>query len=280
MSATSSVDGPDLFAHLQGLPPVEVVYTDLDGTLLGRDGSVLHDAHGAPDDRAVQALVAAARAGVALVGVSGRSARMLEQNARLLGLDGAIAEVGAVIIRGRQHHFEWGEAPRGFADNPRQTLDAVGAADVLFELYPDDLRYYDPWDHGREGDCLLVGLVDTERCDRALAEAGIGWAKIVDNGLTRGWPGRDDVRAYHLVARGVGKASAVADDLAARGIASEQAMAVGDSLEDQTMAEAVGTYVMVGNGHGEAGGNRFAVSGRNGAGVAEAIQAALAVRPS
>ncbi|MEE8601678.1 HAD family hydrolase [Euzebya tangerina] len=275
MSTTSSVEGHDLFDHLHDLPPVEIVYTDLDGTLLGRNGSVLHDADGAPDDRAVRALVAAAQSGVAVVGVSGRAARMLEQNARLLGLDGAIAEVGAVIIRGREHHFEWGEAPRGIADDPRQTLDAVGAADVLFELYPDDLRYYEPWDQGREGDCLLVGLVDTGRCDQALAEAGIGWAKIVDNGLTRGWRGRDDVRAYHLVARGVGKARAVADDLIARGIPADRAMAVGDSLEDQTMAEVVGTYVIVGNGHGEPGGNRFTVTGRNGAGVAQAVTAAL-----
>ena len=265
----------ELAAHLRQLPPVEVIYTDLDGTLLGARGSFLHDADGNPDDSTARALVAAKQAGIAVVGVSGRSAAVLANDARVLGLDGAIAEVGAVIIRDRVHHFNWGSSPTDLAENPRKTLDAVGAADVLFDLFGEDLRYYRPWDDGREGDCLLIGLADTTRANTALDDAGIGWAKLVDNGITSGWPGRPEARAYHLVARGVGKAAGLAADLRARGLDAASALAVGDSVEDQTMATEVGTYVIVGNGHGESGGNSFSVSGHNGAGVAQAIRAAV-----
>ncbi len=265
-----------LAAHLARRPLVRVVYTDLDGTLLGRDGSVLADADGRPTLQAVTALVQAARAGVAVVAVSGRRASTLQQDVRILGLDGGIAEVGTVIIRDGTHHLRWGECPRDLGPTPRAALAAVGALDVLMEALGADLRPYAPWDAGREGGFLLHGAVDVAQADRLLAQAGIGWARLVDNGRSGGWEGRE-VHAYHLVARGVGKAAALSEDLAARGLAPDQALAVGDSLEDQTMAGSVGTYVMVGNGHGAEGDNRFRVSGRNGDGVAQAISAALDV---
>lgn len=267
-----------LLAHLRTMPPVEVVYTDLDGTLLGAGGSVLADADGAPSLEAVEALVAVARAGIAVVAVSGRRATTLGHDARLLGLDGAIAEVGTVIIRDGVHHVRWGECPRDLGDTPRAALEAAGALAVLLGAFGDDLRTYRPWDEGREGGYLLHGRIDTAVADERLDAAGIGWARVVDNGRTGGWPGRDDAHAYHLVARGVGKAAALAEDLADRGLEPAQALAVGDSLEDQTMAEAVGTYVIVGNGHGDPGPTRFRVEGRNGAGVAQAVRAALAAR--
>lgn len=211
--------------------------------------------------------------------MSGRQAASLEHDVRILGLDGGIAEVGTVIIRGGEHHLRWGECPRDLGPTPRAALQRVGALEVLLDHLGEDLRPYAPWDEGREGGYLLHGLVDVDRADGLLAAAGIGWAKLVDNGRGGGWEGRD-VHAYHLVARGVGKAEGLVEDLADRGLTPDQAMAVGDSLEDQTMARVVGTYVMVGNGHGRVGGNRFQVSGRNGEGVAQAIRSAMDADPS
>lgn len=268
-------DDSSLGAHLRTQPAVKVVYTDFDGTLLGRGGSVLSDAAGRPSISAAAALVAAAKRGVAVVAVSGRRAESLEADVRLLGLDGAIAEVGTVIIRGGAHHFEWGECPQDLAPTPRGALQAAGALDTLLAHFSNDLRPYEPWDAGREGGYLLHGRIDTATAETVLAEAGIGWAKVVDNGRAGGWPGRDDVHAYHLVPRGAGKAAALADDLRDRGLKADQAMAIGDSTEDLTMASEVGTYVVVANGHGSEGDNRFRVRGRNGDGVAEAITAAL-----
>lgn len=267
-----------LLTHLRTMPPVEVVYTDLDGTLLGAGGSVLADGDGAPFLEAAEALVAAARAGIAVVAVSGRRATTLGHDARLLGLDGAIAEVGTVIIRDGVHHFRWGECPRHLGDTPRAALEVAGAMGVLLDAFGEDLRTYDPWDEGRQGGYLLHGRIDTAVADELLDASGIGWARVVDNGRSRGWPGREDAHAYHLVSRGVGKAAALAEDLADRGLDAARALAIGDSREDLTMADAVGTYVIVGNGHGEPGPNRFRVDGRNGAGVAQTVRAAIAAR--
>ncbi|CAN5507835.1 hypothetical protein BH23ACT9_BH23ACT9_14780 [soil metagenome] len=267
-----------LLDHLRDLPDIRIIYTDLDGTLLGRAGSLLADADGNPSVGGATALVAAARAGIAVVAVSGRRAATLDHDARLLGLDGAIAEVGAVIIRDGGHHYRWGECPTDLGPTPRAAMQSAGALDVLLGAFPLDLRTYAPWDAGREGGFLLHGHVDVSVADRLLDEAGIGWARLVDNGVTGGWDGRDVVHAYHLVARGVGKAPALVEDLADRGLVAAQALAIGDSVEDQTMAAAVGTYVLVGNAHGSPGGNCFQVEGRNGDGVAEAVTAVLDAR--
>lgn len=269
------VKSDPLTRHLQGLPAVRVIYTDLDGTLLGRGGALLKDAQGRPSISTAAALVAAARKGIAVVAVSGRRAASLAQDVRLLGLDGAIAEVGTVIIRDGTHHFEWGRCPPDLALTPRGALEEAGALSVLMGSFEGELRPYAPWDAGREGGYLLHGLISVDKANAVLEETGIGWAKVVDNGRTGGWEGRDDVHAYHLVPHGVGKAVALADDLQDRGFTADQAMAIGDSEEDQTMAAEVGTYVIVANGHGTAGDNRFRVRGRNGDGVADAITAAL-----
>jgi hydroxymethylpyrimidine pyrophosphatase-like HAD family hydrolase len=268
---------PALADHLRALPGVAVLYTDLDGTLLGPGGSLLTGPDGLPSVRTAAALVDAAAAGVTVVPVSGRRRTQLQNDARLLGLGSCIAEAGGVIVREGAVHYEWGEAPRGVAGNPHDTLESAGALAVLLETFAGDLRPYEPWCRGREGGMLLHGRVEVAAANAALADAGCGWAYVIDNGATAGWPGRE-VRAYHLLPRGVGKARAVADDVAQRGILPEAAVAIGDSLEDERMAAAVGTYVRVANGHGAGGPNCFRAAGAMGDGVAEVVAALLRAR--
>jgi HAD superfamily hydrolase (TIGR01484 family) len=259
-----------LAAHLRSLPPVAVLYTDLDGTLLGPGGSLLTAPDGTPSARAAEALVRARAAGITVVPVSGRRAASLQVDARLMGLSDAIAEVGTVIVRGGERHYEWGDCPRELADTPREALRACGALDALLGAFAGDLRPYRPWDADREGGHLLHGRIDVEAANEVLERAGCGWAQIVDNGRGGGWEGKD-AHSYHLIARGVGKAVAITDDLAVRGLRRDEAAAVGDSMEDRTMAEAVGTYIQVANGHGEVGGDVFGVPSAMGAGFAEAV---------
>jgi phosphoglycolate phosphatase len=267
----------DLTAHLAALPPTEVLYTDLDGTLLGPGGSLLTAPDGTPSVRAAQALVDAAAGGLAVVPVSGRARVQLQTDTRLLGLSGCIAEAGSVIVRRGAVHYEWGEAPEDLADTPHDALEAAGALSVVLDRFPDDLRLYEPWSSGREGGHLLHGVIDVAEANRVLEEAGLGWAYVVDNGRAGGWPGRE-VHAYHLLPRGVGKAVAVRDDLRDRGVAAEAAAAVGDSHADAEMAEVVGTYLQVANGHAALGRNRFGLSAAMGHGFAEAVAALLAGR--
>lgn len=267
----------ELAAHLAGLAPVRVCYTDLDGTLLGPGGSLLHGPDGHPSARAAQALARADEAGLTIVPVSGRRRGQLENDARLMGLRDCVAEAGGAILRDGTLSYEWGECPQDLAANPHDALVAAGAVDALLDAFAGDLRHYEPWHEGREAGHLLHGLVDVDEAAAVLSEAGCPWAYLVDNGATGGWPGRQ-VRAYHLLPRGVGKAAAVADDLAARGLAPEEAAACGDSLEDLTMARVVGTYVMVANGHGDIGEGIFRVPGAMGHGFADTVDALLAAR--
>lgn len=253
---------------------VQVLYTDLDGTLLGPGGSLLTAPDGAPCARAADALVAAARAGLTIVPVSGRRRTQLENDARLLGLSDCIAEAGAVIVRGNTVHYEWGECPRGKARNPHDTLERVGALALMLDAFAGDLRLYEPWHEGREGGHLLHGDVDVSAANHLLMERGIGWAYLIDNGATGGWEGRQ-VRAYHLMPRGVGKAIAVADDLRARGLDPDQAAAVGDSVEDATMAAHVSVYFRVANGHPVEGVDDLTTPGAMGAGFADAVEMLL-----
>jgi 3-deoxy-D-manno-octulosonate 8-phosphate phosphatase KdsC-like HAD superfamily phosphatase len=76
----------------------------------------------------------------------------------------------------------------------------------------------------------------------------------------------------------VGKAIAIADDLADRGVGPARAAAVGDSVFDATMGDVVGTYLQVANGHAALGGNRFGLRGEMGEGFAEAVGVMLATR--
>ena len=263
--------------RVRGLADVEVIYTDLDNTLLGPGGSLLTSAAGAPSARAAEALVAAAAAGIAVVAVSGRALAQLRNDLRLLGLADGIAEVGAIVVRDGHIHHEWGACPRDLADNPHDALVAAGAVDALLAAFARDLRHYAPWHLGREGGHLFHGDVDVGAANRVLAEAGCAWAVLLDNGATEGWPGRE-VRAYHLVPRGVGTAVAVADDLTARGLRADQAVAVGDSAEDLTMAPVVGAFFMVANGYATDDVHVVRTPGAMGDGFADAVAEVLAVR--
>lgn len=262
----------DLAAHLSALPPIAVLYTDLDGTLLGPGGALLSAPDGRPSLRAAAALVRAREAGITVVPVSGRRASSLAADARLMGLADAIAEVGTVILRAGTITYNWGECPRRVADTPRAALGAAGAPQALLRSFGGSLRPYDPWDAGRQGGYLLHGTVDVAEAAAVLRRAGCGWAHLVDNGSGGEWDSRT-VHAYHLIARGVGKAIAIADDLHARGLQRGQAVAIGDSPEDRTMADAVGTYVQVANGRGQRGDDLFVVPGAMGDGFADAVAA-------
>ena len=68
------------------MPPVlRCVYVDLDGTLVGRGGSLLHDAEGNVSLMGARALEAAHRADVEVVPVSGRRRDTVREPARAMG---------------------------------------------------------------------------------------------------------------------------------------------------------------------------------------------------
>jgi hydroxymethylpyrimidine pyrophosphatase-like HAD family hydrolase len=121
----------------------------------------------------------------------------------------------------------------------------------------------------------------------ALDGAGYGWLEVLDNGvIRRTFPSLDvpEVRAYHLVPRGVSKASAVRVHRELRGFPQEETAAVGDSLSDLMVASEVGSVFLVANGVQAVGDaadgmeHVYATPSPAGDGFAEAVEALLAGR--
>jgi hydroxymethylpyrimidine pyrophosphatase-like HAD family hydrolase len=231
--------------------PLRCVYVDLDGTLLGRNGSLLHDADGAFSLLAVRALEACARAGAEVVLFSGRRRANVENPARLIGQPSFIYEAGAVLVLdGEEEYLTGGLVPVDGRTIHDQIADS-GAPALLLGHFAGRLEYHDPWHLGRDISHLFRGEVDAFEADTLLDEHGHGELRLVDNGAIQ--PRRMGIaverpRAYHLVPRASSKARAVARHQQARGYAPEDCIAIGDSREDLGAAEAVATFWLVANG--------------------------------
>jgi hydroxymethylpyrimidine pyrophosphatase-like HAD family hydrolase len=225
---------------------VSVVYTDLDGTMVGPKGSFFAAEDGSLTLDAAQALLDLHTAGVTLVLVSGRTRPQLVEAAAIFGADGFIGELGAIVgwDQGRQSEILRGAMPEQFAQVPEELLHELIAA------FPGRLELHTPWHTGRELDVMLRGKVDVPTADAWLHAAGFGWLSMRDNGLIARhlMPGLGvNPHVYHLVPAGVGKGEAVAWDLKRRGIDPADAIAIGDSTSDLTMARHVGQLHLVAN---------------------------------
>ena len=96
-----------------------IVYTDLDGTMVGPRGSFWHTAGRDLTADPAAALLELHRAGVPLVLVSGRTFEQVIEAARIFAADGAIAELGATVGLGRRPRHA--PAPRRAARGVRRT---------------------------------------------------------------------------------------------------------------------------------------------------------------
>lgn len=261
-----------------------VVYTDLDGTLLGPGGSLFAAPGGVVEPRAAQALASLGEAGVGVIPVSGRTAPHVWELARLVGSADYIAEMGGIVGLDRDR-----ERVRSFgaytgSSTPHREMAESGAAGLLLDTHPGRLEPHAPWAFlPRECSMLFRGHVDTAAAGAMLAEAGSGWLDLVDNGvIPRAFPGLevDEVHAYHLLPRGVTKAEGARIHRERRGLAPEECIAIGDAPSDAGLAAEVGAVFIVENGRaaveaaGEVPGNVFVTDASHGAGFAEAVAAA------
>ncbi|HZD68698.1 MAG TPA: HAD hydrolase family protein [Actinomycetes bacterium] len=269
---------------LEALAPA-VLFSDVDGTLVGRGGSLLADLDGTPTLAAAEALVAARRAGLEVVLVSGRTRAQLFETGRLLGLRDAIAEMGAVLLRDGRAELQWGETPRDLGETPAEALERSGALRTVLDRFAGRIEPHAPWHQNRQGTALLRGQVEVAEVDAALAAEGLGWARLLDNGRLRGpYPhlGPGETHAYHLLPAAVSKAATAAAYLAARGLGPRQAAAVGDGPADLELADAVGAMFLVANGAwaaAEAGERQVVVTQSSaGRGVAEVVRALCTAR--
>ncbi len=252
---------------------VRCLYLDLDGTLLGRAGSLVHNGEGAVSIEGVRGVQTCLRAGVEVVLMSGRRRAQVFEDARLLGQSSYIYEAGACVVLEGEEHWLTGELLPGELTIAEQ-IELSGAPSLLLEHFTGRLEYHEPWHTEREVSHLFRGLVDASEADRLLAEGGHGDLRLLDNGVvsrrSAALAELSHVRGYHLVPAGASKAGAVAFHRRARGYAREDTFAVGDSREDLACAAHVDAFWLVANAVERDPSMREAIASHDNVRVAEA----------
>jgi len=266
---------------------IRCVYTDLDGTLLGRGASLFRDAEGAFSLMPARALEACHRAGAEVVLKSGRRKAQVMEDARLLGQTSYIYEVGCGIVIDGEEEFLTGDLQPRDGKTVHRLIEESGAPQLLLDTYAGRLEPHAPWHEGRQFSHLLRGLVDTGEANALLEEHGHGELRLVDNGTISPKETLIDLEgpphAYHLIPKVASKAAAVARHMRARGYSPGECIAVGDSREDIGVAEHVGRFFLVANALDRDPGitqgapaNVEVTEGRNGDGFYEAVIRSLA----
>jgi hydroxymethylpyrimidine pyrophosphatase-like HAD family hydrolase len=227
---------------------VRCLYLDLDGTLLGRGASLLHDGEGRVTLEGVRAVQACLRAGVEVVLMSGRRRVQVHEDARLIGQSSFIVEAGACLVLDGEEHWLTGSLLPGELSIAQQIEDS-GAPALLLERYRGRLEYHEPWHVGARSHICSGGLVDAFEVDRVLAEHGHGDLRWSITAPSRA-RARRGAAAGAWLSPGPGgrpKARAVAAHRQARGYERALTFAVGDSREDLACAGEVGAFWLVAN---------------------------------
>jgi phosphoglycolate phosphatase len=230
--------------------PLRCVYTDLDGTLLGKGASLFRDADGGFSLAQARALEACQRAGVEVVIMSGRREPQVAEAARLMGQSSYIYEAGCAFAIEGETTLMTGEMEPNEDGTIYEQIEQRGIPRMLFDHFHGRLEYHAPWHHGRVLSHLFRGKVDVDEANALLGEHGDDDLRLLDNGaIGRPMPTVDGrTHAYHLVPRLVSKANAVSAHARARGYDPGECIAVGDSIEDLEVAAAVGRFFVVANG--------------------------------
>ncbi len=221
---------------------IRCVYTDLDGTLLGRGASLFRTAEGEITLLSARALDASHRAGAEVVIKSGRRRAQVMEDARLLGQTSYIFEVGSGLVIDGETTFLTDDFEPRDGETVHAQIAAGGAPDLLLRHYAGRLEPHAPFHLDREVSHLFRGSVDADEANELLVAEGHAAVRLVDNGQIG-----PNTHTFHLIPADVSKARAVAAHMRARGFAREECVAVGDSREDLDVAAVVGRLFLVSN---------------------------------
>lgn len=264
MAASYSV----LPLHAEGelrerLARVKYVFTDLDATMLAPGSCVLRDNDGNPSTKLVEAVVALAKAGIQVVPTSGRNRTMIHEDARVLGLNSYIGEMGGLVmfdLKANDWEYLTGEMPYDPACGltPHQVIEQMGLCDAILERWPHLIEYHNDMSTGykyREVTIGMRGEVPDAEVQAMLDEADCGLLWANNGGLTHvskpttlELPEGVAGHAYNICPRGLTKGAAIERFRERLGIAREETLALGDSESDFYMADAVGIFCLVENG--------------------------------
>src|SRR3954470_2705976 len=158
---------------------VRIVYSDLDGTMVGPGGCFFRAEGSRVDLEPAHALADLLLADVPLVLVSGRTRAQLVEACGIFGADGYVAELGALIgwRGGTEAELLRGSMPDTLDSVPEKLVEA------LLARFAGRLEFHSPWHLGHEIDVMLRGQVDVLEVEDWLSQQGYAWLRLRDNGV-------------------------------------------------------------------------------------------------
>jgi hydroxymethylpyrimidine pyrophosphatase-like HAD family hydrolase len=254
--------------HAQGalrerMAHIKYVFTDLDATMLAPGSCMLSDNDGNPSTKLVEALCALKRAGIEVIPTSGRNRTMIHEDARLMGLNSYIGEMGGLImldLKANRWEYFTGDLPFDPESGltPHQVIEQTGVCERILNRWPHMIEYHNDMSTGykyREVTVGMRGSVPNDEVQAMLDELGMGlvWGSNgflthVSKPTTLDLPEGVHGEAYNIMPTGLNKGAAIERFCAARGIDRSETLALGDSESDYFMADAVDMFCLVENG--------------------------------
>ncbi|MBR2521909.1 MAG: HAD family phosphatase [Coriobacteriales bacterium] len=241
----------------EALSKIEVIYTDLDGTLFAPGGRLLVDYSGKPSFATAKAIVKLQEVGIKIVIITGRSRNQGNEIMKILNADCFIGEMGTTKQenQNRPHEivydtgdYEWDSARYA---TPHDAIEASGAIEALLERYPGKIEPNLPWSLGRDVTVSLRGCIDMDDARAFLKERGFA-LDILDNGamtnVKHNLVDCETVNGFHIVPANTSKALGISRDMTQHGYSPNEVVAIGDGFSDVMMGDFTGSFVLMANG--------------------------------
>lgn len=249
------------------LRKVRYVITDADGTMFTGAKATVNTA-GEPSAELVETLVELTKAGVGVIPCTGRNRAMIQEDARVLGFPGWIAEMGGVLCTRQSSNPEWhyftGTMPYDEASGktPHDVICETGVIDEMLARWPGHLETYH--DNGigfeyREVTVALRGDAPEDDIQDMLDHSGLP-LYLSDNGMVDHISGASElvcdharpegIHTYHITPAGVSKGSGILRFIELAGLEPDEVLGAGDSPADCVIADAVSTFLFMCNGLG------------------------------
>lgn len=253
------------------LARIRYIFTDMDGTMI-RSSSVLRGDDGELSLDLVTMIVRLARAGIEVIPCSGRNRAMLHEDARVLGLNSFIGEMGGILALD-EHASRWEYFTADMAYDPscgitpHQVIERTGVCEEFGRRWPGLLEYHNDMANGykfREVTVGLRGEIPDDEARAILAESGLaldwgdnGFLNYISAPTTLKLPEGVRGRALNILPAGLNKGRAIERFCELRGIDPSCTIALGDSRLDFSMADYVELFFLVENGLENPGSKEF-----------------------
>lgn len=233
---------------------MKTIYVDVDGTIVGKNGSLLHNHLGENTTASLDGIRLAHENDCEIVIATGRDLHRAADFVRVLGLQKVIAELGCVIRTTDEDVFNFGEANKYF-DFTKTTAEelhehVVEASEFLVEQFPGVIQLHSEYNKGQFATTMLRGEIDEKKANELMKDKW-PYLEIHANGhgmFRRTMPGVENVLIYHLAPIGVTKAGGVEFDQKLRNLKKEDCFMIGDGYADLVVSPFVNTVYVPVNG--------------------------------